>query len=678
MVDATDFIGKRLRGPGLDPVIAATRVLFSREIARVQDSDGVWQDVTGDGAQTALALANAVSTTGGSNRSLLSIFDALSSSVIEDIQAGTYDGDLTETVRDFLLANPGRQVYFPAGVYPFASETLAQEGIELVTGSGIIGEIGLTEFDITGDDIAQVFRTPLSGVQNVLVRGIKATGNGVQGGFTSGGFFNAQYTTNDATADFDNVYVEDCDLDNFASAYHILFEHLGHSDGGGDYTIDNTRTMRNCGTRRNTYKSRDGNIWMPGTIGATSCFVEFIAYAGPIRDFICDDRTMDAEFIKQGVRVSGNAASGTIRADSILNCGFDAVGSSAGAYGVMLYQLASAGSTPGDEGQPRDITVDVGTLSAWSCGCYLAGAKRVTVRVGTLTGQGDSGDTDLPKGGITLNGARDITAEVTSAYGNRISCDIAGLGGGIIDDDSLNANINVRMNSTDATLAHFRVASNPGEGNTGGIRIRGSVRGTGKGFKTQEVEHASIGLHNLDVDFDADLTTGTVIESNLSYAYPLRNCTFGGKWKSGGTIWNTNDGSLWATFVIAPSVVSGLGTSGAGPRGFYIVNGRGLTFRPLLIKDYGTSQPALSIVGCQGIIPLDVVQFQNVTARFDIAVSPHLGAELPTWASATGAPVANLNYTAPAAGADGARIIGWENATGATDGWRNINRHYGA
>ena len=166
---------------------------------------------------------------------------------------------------------------------------------------------------------------------NLITRNLLAIGNNVQGGFNNSGLFACLLNAHTATRDIDNVYIIPCEIENFASASVVLFEHRGHVSSARKCVYTDRFKMCDVGKRINRDVSHKGNIHCAGLIGATSCLVEVNGHAGPIADVVVDDHIMDARYIKQGVIVYCDVDRVSVSVERITEAGFEAAGRDAGA-----------------------------------------------------------------------------------------------------------------------------------------------------------------------------------------------------------------------------------------------------------------------------------------------------------------------------------------------------------
>lgn len=479
------------------------------------------------------------------NDDAVSILDALPRDLASSVRDGTCQNDLTPYVRRAIEDAPGRTLSFPAGRYTFDSSSLTQIGLRLLSKTRVRGVGEGTQLVVTGDRPCTLFR-PAVDASDIAVSNLSAIGNNVQGGSNNGGFFACVLDAETASRDVENIIIEDCSIDNFAAATVVLFEHLGRAKTSASRTYDDRFAMRNIGTRRNRYISRKGNIDRAGQIGATSCFIEFNGYGGPILDAVINDHTMRARYIKQGVMIFGDVDRITVAVREISEAGFEAAGVDAAAYGLLLY----AWSHLKPEQCPRNAQLNLGIVSAWSCGIYLQGARHVTGTADLITGQSDEGDASIPKAAVALNGANDITLTIT-AHTNRQSLVVAAPGAHLEPAARASTGISITMASQNAANAHVVLRPLSSLGDAGGIKLRGSLSGSGHGVVLWETADTNHGLVNVDVDMTIDVA-GDAIRAATSYATPLHNSRFAGIWVAGGMLWRTNDGRNLKGILIEP------------------------------------------------------------------------------------------------------------------------------
>ena len=237
----------------------------------------------------------------------------------------------------------------------------------------------------------------------------------------------------------------------------------------------------------------------------------------------------------------------------------------------MLYALAYLTT----EQCPRNALLNLGIISAWSCGIYLQGARNVDCIVKIITGQSDEGDTLIPKGAVALNGCRDIALRYR-AEGNRQNLVIVAVGAHLPAGRRGFANITATLVFKNAVNAHIDHRPLVSLGDIRGVRLRSLLSGSGNGLTCWEVADVSQGLANIDFDMMVNVT-GDAVRVATSFAIPLRDSRFAGTWTAGGLIWRTNDGRNLKRVTIAPA-----NWNGKGAAGYVLHNAPNVTLNPLI------------------------------------------------------------------------------------------------
>lgn len=514
---------------------------------------------------------------------------ACSASAISVIDHGAVADGITDNTGAFRsaverAAQSGVEVRVPAGgVFGLASSSLDNAGIRLPNGSRIVGDSG-AELRVTGDQPCNLFT--VRNASNVRVSGLTLRGNGAQGRFGHGQAFWA-FADRAAEADMTNVWIERCEMSNFASARWVSFLNYG----AGPYL------MKNIGTRSNIYRSIRGNCNDPHLIGAVSNFVDVSAVGGGIQAVTIDDLLMDARWIKQGAQIYGDVDGFLVRVRTIADPGVGEDVTDVGAYGVSVYQLPA--------GSPRNGRVEVELIAnPLSAGVYLAGARDVALKIGRIHGQRDQRDEKLPKAAIVCNGCRGIDIEASALDDNYCGLSINAPDGG---GRQLRSDISFAGKISNSALANVRIRANVNTPWFGGIRISGEMVGGRYGVLLDST--ATGGLSDIDL---SDLTTRSSrfgIFMGFVNGMKVRNITISGHHNGTQAAIYCDDASRVSNVLITDAVISGP----AKDELLRLINAPDVRLDRVEFRD----QPSGAAVNLEGaaIVQMTDVRFTNVQRR---------------------------------------------------------------
>lgn len=542
-----------------------------------------------------------------------------------------------------VAATGGGTILLPYGILSFASSSLsASNGIVAgahvdVLGAGKLG----TMLQVTGVAAATFFTdTNTSGFR---IRNVYAIGNGVDGGFGNGGFFNVYLHKETATSDLTDVWVEDSILQNFTTARWISFLHHGLNS----ITYDATYKMARVGTRNNYYKSVSGNNPGPQLLGQTRSFVEFNGYLGPIRNAVVDDRVMDGYYVKSGLGVFSDVADSVFSVDAINDVGVSGATNDVGAYAVINYQSTY--------GTPKRNRYRVGTIAnPWSIGVYTANSNDNTYEVGECYGQVDTASGTLGKGCMNESGGYNNSYRFGRIYNSAFGVYVSGF-------DSTNADVaSNRHISIDArvdyTQTAVKIVGGGGSSWGGGVKLTGEINALGLAAADGIVfGQAGAGISDFDIDMRV-IVTGRALNMGpaggevLKDGFIRKNKYQGGTYSlysGGGQNWNNVDirGDFYGV------------TSG---NTIQLVNAKKFKLDARVINQ--TSGYAAYLDGSQGTLRMEYLNTPNPLYP---SATP-LGGSAPTWAGNIGDFVQNLN---PAlGGSPGFKYVltGWSNLSGTT------------
>ncbi len=353
------------------------------------------------------------------------------------------------------------------GVYEVAARSLLTKGaIKRPSRVAIIGRgRARSEIRVTGKSIInQLFDA--SGSSDVRTRGVRLVGNGVkdeQAPYAGGLLLSV--LRDDHPGDSTDIVFEDCDIENFASAAWVFLENQSRN-----------HAIRRCGSRDCNWYSSPGTSPGAGKVTIPGHFLYFSGFAGPVTDIVLDDTLMDARHIKGGVGFMGDVSRGMARIRTLANAGIangDAGSNSdgPGAYAAFFYAKPA--------GAPRDITLVIDRLTNfYSVGVYCAGAKRLSIIVGTASGQRDVKDDTLFKGLFALHACTGIRARADDVWDcNRVLM-ISLDGGSDLGAAVANADIEVNLARVASRVgARDIVIDLGGTSWAGGVTVNGQRSG---------------------------------------------------------------------------------------------------------------------------------------------------------------------------------------------------------
>lgn len=202
--------------------------------------------------------------------------------------------------------------------------------------------------------------------------------------------------TNNSTADISGFRVRNCAFTNFKGDYWIYVEALGN------------KQIANVYIQNNTFQSLTGNARNGALITINSAFVGVVgnssSSASPVISVWVQNNYMEATYIKTGVQIFQNVQDFYVENNTIYNAGVSAqISNDMGAYAIMVYE--TAGTSLGARGRVTNNIIK----NVKSVGIYHANEFPGTVYSGNhISTQTDTTVATLPKGGIVLNGARNV------------------------------------------------------------------------------------------------------------------------------------------------------------------------------------------------------------------------------------------------------------------------------
>jgi hypothetical protein len=318
---------------------------------------------------------------------------------------------------------------------------------ELATGvtltSNITVDLEGSTYEVTGSSVTNCIFTSTN-TSNITVKNGTLKGNSQANAYVNGGaFFYSQ--TAGATSSNRNIRCENLHLQNFKAAYWIYVDNQNE-----------TYPLYNVDIEDITWETFSGNLFgsaitfNSAVIGVQSGDFTVVD-AALIYNVNIRKCSGDSYYIKSGVIVYNACRNVVLDNIVVLRAGFDpAILNDTGAYAIQLYDKWGNG---------RGITCTRMDVEGKSCGIYTAGCRDVHIDGVTASGQTDTVDTTLPKGGVVFNGT--VNYSLTNS---RIASCVKGIqlvgpslalrADMIIDNVSVSATSALRMDpSTSVTMS---------------------------------------------------------------------------------------------------------------------------------------------------------------------------------------------------------------------------------
>lgn len=330
---------------------------------------------------------------------------------LEDFGGGT---GVTDNTAAFIAALAALQtagggvLQIGRGNYNLASATLTTTGIEIppnVTIQGVSRQ-GST-LTITGTAECVLFTNDLCS-SNHLIRDLRIVGNSKATVNGTGGVYLCRVLDGTATASVRNCIGENLRLENFGGDAWFFF-----------WCSSDTYTIDECGLRNISALTFDGNARDPNSIGVLSSILEFKGTdPGQCNDCFARNISAELSWVKIGVLCFGNVNRVMIDGCDLRNAFQGESVADKAAYAIICYDI---------DGNVRDAKITNCTITnPFSCGIYLAGTIGTQMANIHVSGQEDTADGTLPKGGISINGAVEWSLDNYTARDNY--CHLATVG----------------------------------------------------------------------------------------------------------------------------------------------------------------------------------------------------------------------------------------------------------
>ncbi len=528
------------------------------------------------------------------------------------------------------------EAVIPPGAYSLDSALIGAGSYFLWTRSNVhvVGR-GLPQITVTGTTVNNAIFAS-SGLSRITYRGVRFVGNNQASAYANGA---AIWFTNDSAADIETFKVRECEFENFKGDYWVYSECLG------------TKAISDIRVWGNKFKSATGNARGPSNVAINSACVAVIgnnlSATGFVRGVGIYDNDMGCEFIKSGVIIYNNVFDWHVRGNNITDAGKTGVSDDSGAYAIQVY---SQGPNIGGRGK----VVDNNIPSPRSCGIYHANSFPGTIYAGnTISGQTDTVTGTLPKGGIVLNGAREVTVR-----GNQINDCAADAIYWQPDSGTANSDSALLLSGNQIARCLNGINVATGSQNTKNVTIEGG-----------SISECTAGV------FMNFLGAGTVtgvrvkgvdIKSAVTGSYGIRLI-------SGDATYNLADFSVQggsidcdAYGINATGFTKGeialIGTKFFGPFSDSAVNVSGSTkldISGLGFSNFTTGGFCFKTAGAQGAIR--GLNFRNVANGniVEITGSEDLGRDVPTWTGTQGTYVQNLTPQDTTVGGLTSTLDGW-------------------
>lgn len=341
------------------------------------------------------------------------------------------------------------RVIVPGGQYSLASGTLPitqQADYQSIVADG---DASIT---VTGTNVctAVIVSTNYNGL---TVSGLNFIGNSQANAYGVGGAIIWQNTS--VSTSYTDFTVVDCSFQNFKGDYWVFVNNNASGTSTG--------SMKSVSVRNNYFLSKTGNARTPASTGADSACIGIQGSAtqitATVEGIVIEGNTGECDFIKSLVVLYQSTRYINIENNHALRCGTNGISSDSGAYAIMLYN--SSGFQP-----PSRFNI-VGNVvaSPFSCGVYLADINQGTISGNTITGQTDTADGTLPKGGVVINAGQELVVASNNLYNCYRAISIA----------SGATNIDIKSNKLDSTqTSAIAIKVNNGVGGISQLDIIGN------------------------------------------------------------------------------------------------------------------------------------------------------------------------------------------------------------
>lgn len=380
--------------------IRANKYLFFDNVGNPQVSNGVSTDPS---LRVELAASNGSTLVAflqsGLNTTLRDMQAKTREIVSVDDYAGTEVEKLRRAAAALTLRGGGILRVPNIGTRSLASAELTS-AVSLT--SNITVDLEGSTYQVTGATVTGGIFTA-SDKSNIIVCNGTLKGNSQADAYVNGGaFFYTQ--TSGAASGNRNIQCHNLHLENFKAPYWIYVDNQSETYPLVGVNVENI-----------TFTTLAGNLFgsaitfNSGVIGVQSG--EFAAIDAAYIDNICIRNVHgDANFIKSGIIVYNALRNVVLDNITVRRAGFDGtILNDTGAYAIQIYDKWGNG---------RGVNVTRIDVEGKSCGVYVAGFQDVNIDGFYVSGQTDTVDATLPKGGIVFNGTRDYSLK----NGRIVSC----------------------------------------------------------------------------------------------------------------------------------------------------------------------------------------------------------------------------------------------------------------
>lgn len=244
-----------------------------------------------------------------------------------------------------------------------------------------------------------------------------------------------------SASNIQDLLVEDCSFSNFQGDYWIYVETLGSF----------TTSIQDVKVNRCSFFSQNGNARGPTSIAINSTFILVygVGHNGAtgtpnsfVRGVRITNNFMRADYIKTGIQAFHNVQDVYISGNQIYNNGqLGGITDDKGSYAILCYENES----PSTANYSTHATiVNNYIFNARDNGIYMAGQWTNSVISGNVVeGQTSTVTTNLPKGGISVNGALGTTISdnrLSQIAGNGITLVAPPSGAGAFDGEWIISN----------------------------------------------------------------------------------------------------------------------------------------------------------------------------------------------------------------------------------------------
>lgn len=346
----------------------------------------------------------------GAARSSVAPNDYLSAQQLQAIAKNRVPPRIVETLRDALgRSAPGMTFMLPRGTIRLSSAALGGHGLTVPPGVRIEGQgVQETRVVVTGAQACRLFVA--NDPSDASFADFSLVGNSKSVGETVGAAIVAIASPG---SHIDGLYIERLHLENFAAPgwVHVISRKGAH--------------VSRLAIANLSAKSRRGNSLGPDLISHNAAVIRLDGFDGTLSDISITNLEIDAAHIKSGLAAYGEIAGLNISDCQIAEAGRFGADDDAGGYALQFY---AAGR------DMRNVSLRRAEIvNPRSCGIYATSVAGLRISDVRILGQTDLDDQTLPKGGIALNGTRNVQIIRANLLENRLGVSVTSPQGGDIE-----------------------------------------------------------------------------------------------------------------------------------------------------------------------------------------------------------------------------------------------------